>query len=208
MAGSLPTVKVRSRVSPAAKVSPAMATFQPKAVERQAVSKRIMVEALKASKGNVAHACKLAGISRMTHYRWTREDANYAAVFDEIGEEVVDNVETLFLKTMISEKDLRSMRWYLERKGKERGYGKPSVQQFDADGNPINTIGVQNNNILVLREDVPNTSISLALADILRNRPELLEQAKLAPPREQPIIDVELDDDTREEVEDSDDDYD
>lgn len=199
---ALPVVKVRARGK---KVKQPITS--PLAAEKQAISKRLMVEALKSSKGNVAHACKLAGVSRMTHYRWTRSDPEYAAVYNDIGEEVVDNIETLFLKTMIDDKDLRSMRWFLERRGKERGYGKPSVQQFDEDGNPLTTIGVQNNNILVLREDVPNNSVSLALADILRNRPELLEQAQSMSLRKPVVMDVEVDEDVAEDREDSDEDY-
>lgn len=199
---TLPVVKVRSRRPSVAEPRP---LTNPRAVEKQIVSKRLMVEALKSSKGNVAHACKLAGISRMTHYRWTRDDPEYAAAFDDIGQEVVDNMETLFLKETVAQKDLRSMRWFLERKGKDRGYGKPSVQQFDEDGNPIKSIGVQNN-IVVFREDVPGDSVAKALSDLLRNRPELLEQAKREPvPQLEVVVDadeVDEDDDELDEYED------
>jgi hypothetical protein len=137
----------------------------------------------------------------MTHYRWTRDDPEYAAAFDDISQEVVDNMETLFLKETVAQKDLRSMRWFLERKGKERGYGKPSVQQFDEDGNPIKSIGVQNN-IVVFREDVPGDSVAKALSDLLNRRPELRERAAQEPfHKETVVIDAE-------EIEESDEDDD
>jgi hypothetical protein len=202
----LPKIRVRSRVPQLnAKREPRYGT-PPKVAAKVQENKQLMLFHLRASKGNVAYACGKTGISRMTHYRWLRGDPDYAQTVDDIGEDLVDNMESLFISTTIKEKDLRSMRWFLERRGKDRGYGKPSVQQFDEDGNPVHSIGVQNNNIIMLREDVPAKSLGFALADILKNRPDLLEQAQ--PKKEsghQPYtLDVSAEDEQLEQWEDTD----
>lgn len=177
---ALPVVKVRRRSDPPKK-APRLGT-PPSVVVKVAEKKRLMVFHLTENKGNVAHACGKAGISRMTHYRWTREDPDYAQAADDIAESVVDYMESLLIKTTIDDKDLRTMRWFLERRGKDRGYGKPSVvQAYDGDGNPIYTNGggnvaVQNNINLSIRADVPGDALSRALQDLAAKNPALLAQ--------------------------------
>jgi hypothetical protein len=200
---SLPDIKVRSRAAatpsdPAKKTrrSPIKQALKKKAKKkvlskapmvmefdsvkaRVAECKRLMLYHLKGNHGNVAEACELTGISRMTHYRWNRSDADYAQAIDHINDDVVDKIENLFINTMVSEKELRSMRWFLERKGQHKGYGKPHVgQTFDEDGNPISgqpSIGLQQNINLNIRADLPGDSLAKALKDIATSNPLLIE---------------------------------
>ena len=55
--------------------------------------KKKFVAALEAQ-GTVLHACKAAGISRQTAYRWQREDPEFADAWDEAIENAVDVVES------------------------------------------------------------------------------------------------------------------
>lgn len=140
------------------------------------VKKVTLLASLASTQGNIAFACKIAEVSRMTHYRWLRSDPVYAQKVDDIAEGIVDNVETVFLSTMLKEKDLRSMRWFLERKGKSRGYGKPSVNALvDEDGNPI-ALAMQNNINVSVRNELPPDSLVTALRDVVQANPALMQQ--------------------------------
>jgi len=55
--------------------------------------KKKFIETLEAQ-GTVLHACKAAGISRQTAYRWHREDPEFADAWDEAHENAVDVVES------------------------------------------------------------------------------------------------------------------
>ena len=55
--------------------------------------KKRFIAALEAQ-GTVLHACKAAGISRQTAYRWQREDPDFAEQWDEAHENAVDVVES------------------------------------------------------------------------------------------------------------------
>ncbi|HEV3340367.1 MAG TPA: hypothetical protein VG125_08415 [Pirellulales bacterium] len=43
--------------------------------------------------GNITAACRVAGISRTSHYRWLKDDASYAERFQAAHEEACDAVE-------------------------------------------------------------------------------------------------------------------
>lgn len=55
--------------------------------------KKKFLAALEAQ-GTVLHACKAAGISRQTAYRWQRDDPEFAEQWDEAHENAVDVVES------------------------------------------------------------------------------------------------------------------
>ncbi len=104
------------------------------------IIKKQMLEALTKSLGVVKTACSLVGISRETHYRWTREDENYKLAVENIADEAIDFVESkLFEKingvTIQSGVDKEgepivydhppsdtAIIFYLKTKGKKRGY--------------------------------------------------------------------------------------
>ena len=80
-----------------------------------------MLSSLANSLGNVAIACKEAGISRQTHYRWLKEDEDYAEAVLEQSEVVLDIAEAKLIER-VQEGDLRAIMFLLKTKGKERGY--------------------------------------------------------------------------------------
>ncbi len=53
---------------------------------------------------------------------------------------VLDMAESAILSSISTDKDLAAAKWYLSKKGKERGYGD-SVAVTGADGGPIRTAG-------------------------------------------------------------------
>jgi len=80
-----------------------------------------MIEALEKSLGIVTAACKAVGISRDTHYRWMKEDAEYKAQVTELGDVALDFAES-HLHKLIKEGNPASTIFFLKTKGKERGY--------------------------------------------------------------------------------------
>ena len=48
------------------------------------------------------HACKAAGISRQTAYRWQRDDPKFADAWYEAHEQAVDEVESVLFQKALS----------------------------------------------------------------------------------------------------------
>lgn len=84
--------------------------------------KEKMIKALKKSLGIVQTACDAVGISRPTHYNWLREDSDYREKVDEVLEIRLDLVEGKLLQN-IKSNNQRAIEYYLNTKGKSRGYG-------------------------------------------------------------------------------------
>jgi len=85
------------------------------------INKKGMIEALEKSLGVVTTACKSVGISRETHYRWTREDAEYKKAVEDIADIALDFAESQLHK-QIQNGEVSSTIFYLKTKGKKRGY--------------------------------------------------------------------------------------
>ena len=85
------------------------------------ITKKAMIEALEKSLGIVTTACKTVGISRETHYRWTREDENYKSLVEGIADIALDFAESQLHK-QIKDGEVSSTIFYLKTKGKKRGY--------------------------------------------------------------------------------------
>src|SRR6185369_11880714 len=74
--------------------------------------KKRFITALEAQ-GTVLHACKAAGISRQTAYRWHREDPDFAEQWDEAHENAVDVVESTIYQQAIGGNTLAAI-FYLK----------------------------------------------------------------------------------------------
>lgn len=99
-------------------------------------TKEAMLYALERANGIVTTATKHAGISRDTHYRWLKEDAQYAEACDMAKEIALDFVESKLMALIngVTVKDPKngtvyqrppdtaSVIFYLKTKGKHRGY--------------------------------------------------------------------------------------
>ena len=90
-------------------------------VERREQNKDKMLKALEVTLGNVTDACKHTGVSRMTHYLWMREDEDYRAHVEMIGDIILDFAEKQ-LYTQIAENNTTATIFFLKTKGKHRGY--------------------------------------------------------------------------------------
>lgn len=85
------------------------------------ISKKAMLEALEKSLGIATSACKSVGISRETHYRWIKEDPDYKAAVDSVGDMTIDFVESQLHK-QIREGNSTATIFFLKTKAKKRGY--------------------------------------------------------------------------------------
>jgi len=89
--------------------------------------KKKFIETLEAQ-GTVLHACKAAGISRQTAYRWQRDDPQFADAWYEAHEQAVDSVENVLFQKALSG-DTICMIFYL----KAHRPIMPDVQQGASD---------------------------------------------------------------------------
>lgn len=96
-----------------------------------------MIEALVKSLGIVTTACNKVGISRETHYRWLREDADYKTAVEGIADIALDFAESQLHK-QISSGEVSSTIFYLKCKAKKRGYiERNEVVQTTPDGEAV-----------------------------------------------------------------------
>lgn len=112
--------------------------------------KKLMMEALKHQLGNVTLACKEVGITRDTHYRWIKEDKEYAGETVRLDDFVIDFVENELHK-QISQGNTTAMIFWLKCKAKNRGY----VER------PENQINIQNNEAKYTLEIVKPNEVSM-----------------------------------------------
>jgi hypothetical protein len=99
--------------------------------------KKAMLEALEKSLGVVTTACKIAGVSRATHYVWMDKDPSYKASVESIADIALDFAESK-LHSQIAENNTAATIFYLKTKGKSRGY----IERYDVTSNE-QTIGAQ-----------------------------------------------------------------
>lgn len=104
------------------------------------IIKKAMIEALKASLGIVATACRSCDISRQTHYRWLSEDEDYKQAVEDIAEETVDFVESELHK-LIKSGDTTAVIFYMKTKAKKRGYIERN-ELTGADGKDLSQVVV------------------------------------------------------------------
>jgi hypothetical protein len=69
--------------------------------DRRDRQKKKFIETLEAQ-STVLHACKAAGISRQTAYRWQHNDLEFAAQWDQALENAVDVVENSLYQKAVS----------------------------------------------------------------------------------------------------------
>lgn len=103
--------------------------------ERIAKDKQAVLEALNKSSGIVASACKAAGISRFTFYKWLKDDKEFAEKVEDVQELQKDFAEALILKKM-KEGDTTMIIFYAKTKMKDRGYSE-RVEHTGANGEPL-----------------------------------------------------------------------
>lgn len=83
--------------------------------------KKLMVEAMHKAMGNISKATQSVGISRVTHYKWLKEDSAYADAMANLPEFVIDYVEHKMFK-LIEKENPAAIFFYLKTQAKHRGY--------------------------------------------------------------------------------------
>lgn len=84
-------------------------------------AKATFVEAMKKSGGILKDACEKTGIARQTIYDWRRADPEFDAACNETQELMLDEAETRLIAA-VRRGNLKAVKFYLERKGRSRGY--------------------------------------------------------------------------------------
>lgn len=90
--------------------------------KRMSKTKKDALRILKANFGNVSMTCEQVGIARVTFYKWRSDDPDFDAEVEAINERTLDFVESKMMQG-INEGNTRLIMFYLNCKGKKRGYG-------------------------------------------------------------------------------------
>lgn len=98
--------------------------------ERVEIMKRDALTNLRLFFGNVSLTCEKLGISRQTFYNWRAQDSEFNREVEEIDERTLDMVESKLIEG-INEGNARLIMFYLNCKGKKRGYGLKNENETD-----------------------------------------------------------------------------
>lgn len=97
--------------------------------------KRLFIEALQASMGNITKACKSINIDRGSYYGWIKEDPEFKKEVEHCDEYIIDNVESALFK-QIKEGNTTATIFYLKTKAKHRGYVE-RIENTGKDGSDL-----------------------------------------------------------------------
>lgn len=84
--------------------------------------KKMMIEAMRQTLHNVSAATRHIGISRTQHYEWLKTDPDYKASIEEVLDIQLDFAFAALMK-LIGEGKFSAIKYFLETKGKHRGWG-------------------------------------------------------------------------------------
>lgn len=85
------------------------------------INKKLAIEALQKTAGNVSAACKSVNINRQRFYEWMEEDHVFAKAVEDVKESLIDMAESALYK-QITEGNTTAVIFYLKTQGKRRGY--------------------------------------------------------------------------------------
>ena len=91
-------------------------------------TKKRIIEAMEKSLGVITTACRVAGVSRDTYYRYYEEDPEFAKQCNDIENIVLDFAESQLHK-QIKGGNPTSTIFFLKTKGKKRGYFEKQVNE-------------------------------------------------------------------------------
>ena len=86
------------------------------------IRKKAFIEALTKAMGNITTAEKISNIPRDEHYKWLKTDENYVKEYNGIKDITDDFVESKLFQ-LINECNPQMIKFYIENKMKNRGYG-------------------------------------------------------------------------------------
>jgi len=73
--------------------------------------------------------CQSLNIRYSLYKKWINENDSFAFELIKLKEDELENIETLFVESTISNKDLKAMMFYLKTQGKERGWSERYTQE-------------------------------------------------------------------------------
>lgn len=91
--------------------------------------------ALRKYHGIVTQAAEACGVARPTLYNFMKKHPELKEIRDDLDETLLDVAESNVIGALQSN-DMKTTRWYLERKGKDRGY-VTRQEQTGRDGAPL-----------------------------------------------------------------------
>lgn len=92
-------------------------------------------KALREHHGVILYAAEACGVARQTFWKFMKDNPELEDVRNECEEGLLDIGEK-HLTTAIGTGDMKTIRWHLERKGKNRGY-TTRQETTGADGAPL-----------------------------------------------------------------------
>ncbi len=87
----------------------------------KAKAKAAFVEAFKKAGGIMKDACEKTGIPRRTIFDWRQQDPEFDAACSEAQEIMLDEAENRLIAA-VRRGNFKAVRFYLEHKGRARGY--------------------------------------------------------------------------------------
>lgn len=101
-------------------------------VGRMSKQKEDFLSAYAACAGMISTACRKSKISRTTFYKWKSTIPAFAQKIQEIDDEQLDFAESKLMEN-IKEGNQRAIEFYLDRKGKNIGYGPKDVSSINIE---------------------------------------------------------------------------
>lgn len=98
-------------------------------------------KALRKYNGILSLSAEACGVARTTLYRFIEKHPHLKEVRTEVDENLLDVAESNVVSAL-SEADMKTTRWYLERKGKDRGY-VTRQEQTGKDGTPLQVTSIK-----------------------------------------------------------------
>ncbi len=120
------------------------------------ILKENLLESLEKSLGVVTTACKSAGCSRETFYKYCREDEEFKTKVDDIANVTLDFAESQLHK-QIMDGNTSATIFYLKTKGKNRGYVERSEVQQETTFKSLD--------IKIIESDIPLASNEKDIVD-------------------------------------------
>ena len=105
------------------------------------VNKKALIEALKKNMGDISKACKAVGISRTTFYKYKKEDDGFRKELEILDEMDLDFAISK-LKECIEDKNITSIMYFLNNKGKSRGFSRDQKNSEERTPITINIKGI------------------------------------------------------------------
>jgi hypothetical protein len=101
--------------------------------------KRQLIKAMRLSYGIISMACEMVKVSQRTYYKYLETDPLFREMIEEIYNKNLDMAEHKLLKKALKDEEEWAIKYFLNSKGKKRGYGINSTD-ITSNGKTINVV--------------------------------------------------------------------